>query len=391
MRIVHVTSVHPWDDSRIFFKMCRSLAEAGFEVHLVVPRSQAPATERREGVVIHAVPVPRTRRQRILRTVPQVRRTAAALDGDIYHCHDPELAPVLLSLKGPGRSVVYDVHEDVPKDILLKQWIPRWLRPVASRLAALVLRQVGRRLDAVVAATPTIAGRFPNCRTAVIRNYPLLGELCDGDARPWSERPNLVAYIGGLTRARGIPQAAAAMQQLPGSLAARLALAGEFEDAALQAQILSGAAAGGVDFHGWLDRQGVKTLLARARVGLVALLPTPTYVDSLPIKLFEYMAAGIPVVASDFPLWRQIVSDAGCGLLVDPCEPREIARAVQWLLEHPDEAERLGRQGRNAVQRSLNWDGELKNLIDLYQAIRKDRAAGQPAAPAPAAGQRQAA
>jgi glycosyltransferase involved in cell wall biosynthesis len=373
-----MTSVHPWDDSRIFHKMCRSLASVGFEVHLVVPRKRSPEIERRDGVLIHAVPVPRSRFQRLTRTVPLVHRIATALNGDIYHCHDPELAPVVLSMRASGRHLVYDVHEDVPKDILVKNWIPRWVRPVVSRMAAFGLLRIGRRLDGVVAATSTIASTFPGCRTAVVRNYPMLGELDDGAAWPWTARRNLVAYVGGLTRIRGIPEAAAAMRLLPSSLRARLALAGEFEDADLKEQVIRVAGEGGVECTGWLDRQGVKQLLARARVGLVTLLPTACHVESLPIKLFEYMAAGIPVVASDFPLWREIVTDAKCGLLVDPCDPRETAHAIQWLLEHPEQAERLGRQGRDAVQRSLNWDGELKGLIDFYMAILGDSAVGSP-------------
>ena len=85
--------------------------------------------------------------------------------------------------------------------------------------------------------------------------------------------------------------------------------------------------------------------------------------------MFEYMAAGIPVLASDFPLWRCIVEEANCGMLVDPLDPEAIAKGMQWFIEHPDEALEMGQSGRRAVEERYNWEKEFPKLQALYDSI----------------------
>ena len=104
-------------------------------------------------------------------------------------------------------------------------------------------------------------------------------------------------------------------------------------------------------------------------IGLVTLAPRPNYLESYPTKLFEYMASGVPVVASDFPLWRKIVEDAGCGLLVDPQKPEAIAKAMDWLFEHPNQAADMGAAGRRAAHRTYNWQSEADKLLALYEKM----------------------
>ena len=104
-------------------------------------------------------------------------------------------------------------------------------------------------------------------------------------------------------------------------------------------------------------------------MGLITLAPIPNYLESYPTKLFEYMAAGIPVVASDFPLFRNIVEGADCGLLVDPKSPKQIAEAIDWLIDHPEDAERMGANGKRAARDTYNWHGEARKLTTLYEKL----------------------
>jgi len=122
-----------------------------------------------------------------------------------------------------------------------------------------------------------------------------------------------------------------------------------------------------MDAQGFVSRKDVAKLMGDSRMGLVLFHPAPNHIAAQPNKLFEYMSAGIPVIASDFPLWRQIVESSNCGLLVDPLNPQSIADAICWLIEHPKEAEEMGRCGREAVEREYNWGHEEAKLLSFYR------------------------
>jgi glycosyltransferase involved in cell wall biosynthesis len=367
MRIAHINSAHPRHDIRIFIKECCSLAAAGHDVSLIVADGKGDE-------ILHQVRIidvgAKTggRLQRMTSTVRRVAQAALALQPDVVHFHDPELMLAALRLQRSGMRVVYDVHEDLPRQILAKHWIPALLRPLLSKTLEAVENYAARRFSAVVTSTPHIRQRFSrlNQRTVDVCNYPILEELVRDT--PWSERRNEVCYLGGISRIRGIAPIVAALPEVP----ARLNLAGIWSEAGLKESLQLEAGWARVNDLGVLDRRGVADVLARSRVGLVTLFPTPNYVDALPIKLFEYMAAGIPVVASDFPVWRAIVDDAGCGLLVDPQDPRAIAAALCHLLDDDDLARDVGARGQQAVLQKYSWAAEASKLQLLYRDLEKN-------------------
>jgi glycosyltransferase involved in cell wall biosynthesis len=203
----------------------------------------------------------------------------------------------------------------------------------------------------------------------VVENFPILGELVQPSPAPLAERAPMVAYAGSLTRVRGACEMVEAVGMVPSHLNARLVIGGSFEPPALQTECEARPGWQRVDYRGWLSREGVACLLGQARLGLVVLHPEPNYVHGLPIKLFEYMSAGIPVVASDFPLWREIVDGARCGLLVDPLDASAVAGAITWLLEHPRESAEMGRHGQEAVHARYNWGGAASRLLGLYERV----------------------
>jgi len=293
----------------------------------------------------------------------------ARLDADLYHFHDPELIPVGMWLSLRGKRVIYDAHEDLPNTFAYKYYIPAFARQTLGCLAGRIEDLAVQRFAAVVAATPTIGKRFSkyNANTVVVRNFPSLAELAHGPNLPWNERPPLVVYVGSMAPERGFREAMAAISLLPPDLNARLAFAGPLTPH-LREEIGRLAGSDRTDLLGLLGRGEVASLLGRARVGLVPLHRMPNFVNALPVKLFEYMSAGVPVVASDFPLWHQIVEDAGCGLLVDPRDSKGIARGIEYLLTHPEKAQQMGARGREAIQRSYNWKTEEQQLLALYDS-----------------------
>jgi glycosyltransferase involved in cell wall biosynthesis len=361
-RVIHVTTVHPRDDIRIFHKECVSLARAGYQVVQVVGDGHGDAAV--DGVRI--VDIGQTPTGRIARMRTQPRRAHDALLGlqpALIHFHDPELLPLGVAWATRGVPVIYDAHEDVPRQILTKQWIPSAVRPIVARMFERYENARVRRLTAVVAATPHIAQRFAGLapRSVNVSNFPFLHELAP--LRLNGGRERAVCYVGSITRTRGALQMVRAMALL-GDV--RLLLAGRFENRSLEAALRAEPGWAQVEYLGQVGRAEVATLMSRSSAGLVTLLPMPSYLDSLPIKMFEYMSAELPVVASNFPLWRDIIERHGCGATVDPTDPAAIAAAVAAIVDAPQRIEQLGRAGRAAVLAEYNWPQAERELLALY-------------------------
>jgi glycosyltransferase involved in cell wall biosynthesis len=369
-KICVMTSAHPPSDVRIFHKQCKSLALAGYQVCLIASVEQDTVCD---GIQMISIPRSKGRVGRIARGTLAVYRRARALDADIYHFHDPELIPVGLLLRAAGKTVVYDIHEDVPRTISYKPYIPKFLRAPVSHVAELIENWAGGRFSGLVAATPTIGNRFRavNRNVAVVNNYPRIEELESlRFDEPPAELGNSMLYVGmRITRARGAEEMVRAMGLLPAELDASLKLVGGWDPPGLPESLSKLPGWERTESLGLLNRGQVARELHQARAGLVILHPEPNYIASQPVKLFEYMCAGIPVIVSDFPVCREIVTEAGCGLLVDPLSPQEIARAMEYLLTHPEEARAMGQRGYQAVHQLYNWDNEEKVLLEAYSRL----------------------
>ena len=347
--------------------MCRSLAAAGLEVHLVVPCEDVSRVELRDGVTIHPVKLPKNRYERSTATVQAALRTGAALNGDIYHFHDPDFLRYAPKWQRRlNRPFIYDAHEDYRAAICDKTWIHPVMRLLAARIFGFVEDRAVSRLSGVIAATPTIADRFAgHGNVETIYNFPLADELLSADA---CRRVGDFAYIGDISAERGVREMIESIA-LAGE-GASLSLAGRFNSEELHDECRALLPWRQVVEQGYLDRKGVNGLLSRASAGLVLLHPLKRYRVSLPIKLFEYMSSGLPVIASDFPLWREIVAGAGCGLLVDPLDTHAIAQAMRWITENPAEAAAMGMRGRDAVLDRYNWDSEIRKLLRFYDQVK---------------------
>jgi glycosyltransferase involved in cell wall biosynthesis len=223
--------------------------------------------------------------------------------------------------------------------------------------------------DAIVCVTPTIASRFEPRKTVLVRNFPAIQELVAAGRTAYALRPNAFVYVGVVAAIRGAREMVESIGRMTDSHAARLELAGNFSPAPLEDELRAMRGWERVRYHGWASRPQVASLLGAARAGLVVLHPTHNYPDAYPVKLFEYMAAGLPVIASDFPLWRSIVDGARCGLLVDPTNASEIRDAMRWILDHPAEAEAMGRRGAQAIASDYNWAREAETLLRLYERL----------------------
>lgn len=326
-----------------------------------------------DGVRILSVPVPRNGRERLTTTTRLVVRRALAASrsakATVFHIHDAEMLPLALGLAARGRTVVYDAHENTPRQMLHQAWIPRPLRRPAGWSYAALEAIAGRAFAGIIAAVPVIAARFPKEKTVLIRNFPILGADRDG-VQPLSQREPILAYVGAVTRARGAAEMIGAVGRMTRDTRAQLEIAGSAFPAALPDELAQLDGSARTSWLGRLGRAEVDALLDRARVGLAVLHDTPQYRDAYPTKLFEYMAAGVPAVVSDFPLWREMVEGAGCGLLVDPLNVDAIAAACTAILQDAELAQRLGDAGKRAARDRFNWALEGDRLLAFYDAVR---------------------
>jgi glycosyltransferase involved in cell wall biosynthesis len=368
-RVAHVSVIHPPADARIFEKQCRTLVEQGYEVHFLVgggPR------EPQRGVRFSALS-PEWRRPRLRgQWSPQYRalRQALALRARLYHLHDPHLIPLGLLLKLRGARVIYDVHEDYCGHARTKLAA----RPIRGRIKSGVWRGLEnaarRTFDGFVGSDEEIAERFPADRTAVVHNFPRTDVFLDESGPAYAERSSTVLYLGVQRVDRGFWEAVQGMTLVPERLDCRLRLVGRVHPQELVEQARDHPGWRCVDYVPWQPREVAVRELSLARVGLVAFHPMPNQTNGIRCnKLFEYMAAGLPVIASDAPGWRGIVEDAGCGIAVDPGDPREIATAIEYLLTHPEEAEEMGRRGRAAVEAQFNWNADSSRVRGLYERV----------------------
>ena len=363
-KIAHLTSVHARHDIRILLKECSSLAKAGYDVSLVV--ADGKGNEIKNGVNIYDVGLIESRLSRILNTTKNIYKKALELDADVYHFHDPEMIPTGLKLKKAGKKVIFDSHEDFASDLLTKNYIPMLLRHIMSATFKVYDKWSCKKFDTIVTATPAIGKLYNDrgCKIIVINNFPIINEL----SVPKVEREKITCFVGAQTPIRGLVELVNAIEKVDG----KLYLAGPISSNDFKDELKSLPGWKKVVDLGILPREEVANVLAKSSVGLVTYLPALNHIDSQPNKLFEYMSVGLPVIASNFPLWNEIVEDNDCGLCVDPRSPEEITEAIRFFFENPDEVVRMGENGIRAVNNTYNWLPEEKKLIDLYDRLTTD-------------------
>lgn len=365
-KVVHFSSVHGRYDIRVFLKECVTLASNGYDVTYVV--ADGLGDEVKDGVRILDVGSRLPRRLgRMLYTTKEIFKKVSSIRADLYHFHDPELIPVGVKIKKsfPSAKVIFDSHENYADDIEDKEYIPIIFRRFVSSLYRVYERFAVKKLDGVIAATPSIFEHFKMIGVKVkdVNNYPFLSEF-DSSAFV-SEIKYDAIYIGAMSEVRGVKQLVDACAiGKPITLVLAGTVSPEFLDVLKSSQGWKY-----VTYLGQVDRDRVRELLSVAKVAVVTFLPAANHIESQPNKMFEYMSSSIPVIASHFPLWRKIIEDGKCGVCVDPASPEQISSGIHSLISDPNRLKELGTNGRLSIINEFNWEREADVLIRYYHEL----------------------
>jgi len=372
-KIAHITTVHLRYDVRIFMKECRSVGKCSeFAVDLVVADGQGSETV--DNVRINDLGVlSGSRLKKTLVGNYKLIKYLSSSQFDCVHFHDPDVFPcaVWMSFKGP--KIVYDSHEDLPALVASRGWIPVIVRKPLSRIAKFVETTATKRFAAVVAATPKIALGFPKHKAVLVQNFPLAEEISSDIAKQEiPDNPFNFIYTGAISQIRGLKQVVEALEIANRTVDCRLVIAGSFHSAAFEEELSSMDGWKNVEFVGFLDRSAMNKLLSSATGGIVTYLPTEHHIHAQPNKLYEYMGAGLPVIASNFPLWVSLVSESepNCGMTVNPADPHAIASLLIDFCNGKYDLQSMGESGRTLVRKKYNWTVEEKTLMGLYSSLR---------------------
>ncbi len=366
MKIVHMTSVHPWDDNRIFYKECLSLNDRYDEIYLI---ANAPDDQRNNDINIHSIPKIKSTLLRVLILPWIVLYKGLKINGQIYHFHDPELIVVGLILRLFKKTVIYDIHEDNISLIHTRSYIPKLFRSTIVFLVY-IIELIAEKCMYIILAETYYQNRFQS--GLIIKNYPIIStsnteKLVDND------NVNKLIYTGKITLVRGAlnhasivnycknvevhmigkhtSKVASEMRKETGNGHDRLVLVGE------------NAFVSPIEISRYYKK-------SNWLAGLALFPKTDHYYQKELTKFFEYMYNGIPIICSNFLVWEQLIKENNCGLTVDPTDQDQIIEAINLLIEKPDFRSELGQNGKRLVHEQFNWGIEKEKLLQLYSSLQ---------------------
>lgn len=364
IKICHITTVHHALDDRIFFKECTALSKAGYVVFIVAPDSGG--IKYNQGITIISLTSTSNRLFRATFLSFSALKKALKTKASVYHFHDPELMPIGVILKILGKKVIYDVHEDLPKQIYYKPYIPnRLFKTFASFIVKYIELFCCLFFDVIVAATEDIARKFNVTKTIVIRNLAIVGLIDKLKAYHHKSDKLTLIYAGGLSEERGIKEIILALEKV--SIPVELWLLGSWSSESYQKTCSSLAGFTKTKYWGFMSMDHVYPYIKAADIGIALLYPAKNYVTSLPVKAFEYMACQKPIIMSNFDYWKKIFD--GCALFTDPLNPDKIALAIEQLYSHKTLAEQLAANGRKLILEQYSWENESSKLINAYEKL----------------------
>jgi glycosyltransferase involved in cell wall biosynthesis len=365
MIICHLSSAHFRFDARIFNKQCKSSIAEGHKVFLIVADGLGNDVLNN----IHIVDVGKSinRFTRVFYSSFLVFKAARKINADIYQFHDPEILLFALFLRNRKSKVIFDAHEDQVNTILLAHYLSPIIARFVSFIYAKFEKLICSNLDGIITATPEIEKMFigVNDNLISVMNYPIIEDysICSDQ----DNKLNEICYVGSISRHRGLFEVVQSLNLIDSDV--KLNLVGKFSDRTFEKELKAIPAFENCKSLGYLSHDSVNEIYKRSVAGIVTVHPIPTYLRGIPIKLFEYMASSLPIIISDFDYWRELLLGCNCCVFVDPNNPDEIAKAIDYLFNDLENARQMGKNGRLMAEFKFNWKTESIKLQKFYNKI----------------------
>jgi glycosyltransferase involved in cell wall biosynthesis len=351
--------------------MCSSLAKIeNYGVSLVV--ADGKSNEIKNNVNIIDIGAKTGGRiSRMTTTVAKVFQKAKELDSDIYHLHDPELIPIGLKLKKLGYKVIFDAHENIALQIKDKEYLPTYVRKIVSSAYRFYEKRTLKKFDYLILAEKSYINYYSELSSniEVVLNMPDIEGLNQFISK--NRNKNDLFYIGGISNNRGLDVTIEAIKLVQNKIPnIYLHYVGGYSVDEIENLDIS-SIEDNIKFYGSMPLHEGMELSKDSKIGLSILKPIGNYTKSYSTKIFEYMAIQLPVITSNFQLYKNVIEKYNCGICVNPLNPQEIADAIKYIINNPKEAEQMGINGRNAVLAKYNWEIEEIKLYKVYEGLSK--------------------
>lgn len=372
IKITICSTAHRYDDSRIFHRQALTLSKH-FDVKLFIcaPFKSKQINDR---LMIVGLPIWKHRIDRIKSNVllwSYLRKENA----DVYIFHDPELLLTIPFVKLFKKArIIYDIHEYYHEHLKEITWLPKWLAINISRMYRIIENFSLKYIDMIWFPVKKVIEHHSNYKNQnsikklEVRNFPILN-LFNEERNDTGLRLNQILYVGVMTEDRNFEILIHAFSKLAQEFPQfKFLLAGNFYSEVYKNKLFNLinelAMNDRIKLLGRVSYAEVPKLMRQSKIGMLVLPPLFNFENSMPNKLFEYMAAGLPVIASNFKNFREVIETENCGVCVDPLNVEEIANAMKALIKDEAKRQEMGQNGKSAVWERYNWEQEGERMIN---------------------------
>jgi len=363
IKVCHVTSAHNRYDGRIFKKELTSLSKY-YDCYLVCCDGLADEVVNNVNIQ-SAAPKFKNRYERILKANKLLKKKCIEIDADIYHFHDADLLPLAKYFSENGKKVIFDYHECFADLFLERYWIPSILRKMLRSRYIKMEEKILPNLSGIIAADDFIRDYISryNKNVVSIQNFPILipmGKI--------PKKDNCLCFAGTIADFWNHDKVAEAISDMD----IEYIIAGRYSEK-MYNNLSKSRGFDKLKLIGKIKYDEVISLYKKSKIGiaLCSYRPNVNYKNGSlgTTKIFEYMMCGIPSVFTDFKVFTNINDKCQFGISVNPTNVEEIKEAIEYLLNHPKQAKKMGENGRKLVEEKYNWSVLEKRLLDFYSKL----------------------